>query len=314
MIVLVNGASGYVGQEFVRRSPQSLRLVAVSRTPLNSGANLQWFSREKVLTKGIEAPGVVIHLEVKQHVFHADANSGMEILAANVDGTREWLDWCDRLGVQRFIYFSSIKAVTPKAKGATDETAAGPPKSLYGASKWAAEQLVQEWTEKRLGRRALIVRPAVVYGGNSKSNVSAMVQGIRSGRFFLVGANENIKSMISINNLIPALHFLRERMKEGCYTYNLVDRHSLSVRAIDAEIRQQLGKRGNSPSLPLPVARAAALFGEMVYGLTKQTFPINLSRLNGLLEESHFSCEKLIAAGFCHPETELCGVVDSIVR
>lgn len=306
----VTGASGFIGQKLVEAlSSRGIAGIAISRRaidPLPRGWS--WRSRAEMLSASLlPAPttsACMLHLEVKQHVPKPAAADEAEFQAINVDATQCWLDRCAENSINRFVYFSSIKAVEPIQSGATDELAAGALRSPYGRSKWEAEKRVRRWTAEDPRRSALILRPAVVYGPGNVANVAAMMAGIRRNRFFLVGANENVKSMIAVKNATAAVVHLLERMQLGaCEVYNLVDQESHTVREIDAMIRARIGKSANSPTLPLPIARTAAVLGDAFGWMTGRMFPINSPRLEALLEHTHFSCQKLLDSGFRHQQT-----------
>src|SRR5207248_2899299 len=131
---------------------------------------------------------------------------------------------------------------------AITEAATSPNETPYGASKWEAEQRVRAWVAADSRRSALILRPAVIYGPGSTANVAAMVQALRKGRFFLVGKNDNRKSLASVRNVVAAVIHLLPRIDPGrCEVYNVTDAETLSVRELDGRIRALMGKAGNSP-------------------------------------------------------------------
>lgn len=279
--------------------------VAATRDPARLRVPRGWTvaARDRVLRDGAGTIDCVVHLEVKQHVLNPSAADLADFRRVNEEGTQAWLDWCGRCGVARFVHLSSIKAVRPRPHAPTDETAAGPHDSPYGASKWAAENRVRAWAAAAPDRSALILRPAVIYGAGGAGNMTAMVEAIRRGRFFLVGRNDNLKSLVSLPNATAAIAWLIARVPAaGSEVFNLSDERTLSVREIDAVLRAELGKGGSSPTLPVTVARAAAWLGDQVHRVTGRVAPINSSRLAALLEHTHFPSTKLAAAGFKHPE------------
>lgn len=317
MRVVVTGASGFIGRRLVTEFANAGHTgLAVSR---QAGLLVPpgWSSvRRSALLEADEQVGVdaLVHLEVKQHVINPTKKDLLECETTNVGGAKAWLDWATRNEVPRFVYFSSIKAVVTAPVGTTLESASGPHSSPYGSSKWRAEEAVRQWaSEGGLTRGALILRPAVVYGPGNGANVAAMVDAIRKGRFFLIGRNDNIKSLISVGNVVAATRHLLERVALGSAdVYNLCDREKFTVRELDCRIRSLIGKTGNSRSLPLPVARGLALMGDLYFRLTKKTFPINSTRLEALIEPTEFSCAKLQATGFQQPEAALTGLVESL--
>jgi nucleoside-diphosphate-sugar epimerase len=301
--VLVNGASGFFGPVLLQTlADLGVAGVAVSRRTISSvPARWEWRRRDDALRDPPVDVDTVIHLEVKQHVFNVTPDTIDEFHWVNVRGVADWLDWCDRCGVTRFVYVSSIKAVNPASTGATDEGASGPGDTLYGASKWQAEQAVAEWVEKSRSRRALVLRPAVMYGPGNAGNLGAMVSQIGRGRFVLVGKNANIKSVVAVENAAAATAHLLDRMEpEKCEIYCLTDPDSYTVRQLDGMIRAGYGKSGNSPTIPIWMARFMAEAGSLFERISGREAPINRQRLDALLSESRFSCAKLTATGFRH--------------
>ena len=310
MNTLLTGSSGYLGRYLMTElSVAGHAGMAVSRRPQDnlpqgwrSGVRATVLGDASGQMSGI--PDLVVHLEVKQHVMRPTSEDLAAFRSVNIEGTKQWLEWCAKRAVKRFVFFSSIKAVQMASTSQLDESATGPNDSPYGESKWEAEEAVRRWVQAGPGRAALILRPAVVYGPGNAANVGAMVRGIAAGRFFLVGANHNVKSVVSVRNLSAATVHLMGSMAAGrCEIFNVTDEESYSVRELDRLIRRLLGKSGSSPALPVPLARMLARSGDAFHQLTGRTFPINSSRLAALLESTHFSCAKLLRSGFKHPET-----------
>ena len=310
--ILVTGASGFVGRALVTELARAgFAGMAVSRRPIEAVPERWEPIRRDELFEHARSLSIrtktVVHLEVKQHVINPGPEDLHEFQRVNVRGTEQWLNWCDEACVERFVYFSSIKAIEPTGTGVTvegdDETPGATP---YGESKWQAEQRVCEWANAKPGRRALILRPAVVYGPGNQANIHAMLHGIATGRFCLVGPNANVKSLISLNNLVAGTRFLLERIQPGCEVFYLTDQQSYSVREVAQMMGIALGKR--VPRIPLGFAKALAFAGDHLSRLTGRNFPLTTPRLHALAESTHFSCEKLMRQGFRHPQTSEEGI------
>jgi len=319
MNILVTGASGYIGSALIPELAEAGHSgVAVSRKPMsklppdwlwrNRAAVLEVSSQARVIPQAVDA---VIHLEVKQHVYDPTRSDLAEFEAVNVEGVKHWLDWCDSHRVSRFILFSSIKAVADSEE-CRDENADGEPATAYGMSKARGESLVRKWAQASHGRAALVLRLAVVYGPGNEANMFSLVEAIDRGRFFLIGRNDNVKSLVAMRNLLAAVTHLIERMQPGLQIYNITDRHSYSVCQLAVMIAKVLGRDGTLRTLPLPFAQALAFFGDAVVRITGIRFPLTRSRLKALLESTHFSCEKLIKTGFRHPQTTEQGLSEMI--
>jgi len=314
--ILITGASGFVGSPLIRAlATQGYTGVATSRRAIKSmPASWSWRQRDDVLKGAVSNPRFdgIIHLEVKQHVFAPTMRDLKQLVDVNVQGTGHWLAYCTAHHIRRFVYFSSTKAVIATGDEVS-ESAPGAAAPSYGRTKWQGEELVRKWSVANPQRAALILRPAVVYGPGNVANVADMVRAIDRNRFFLIGANRNVKSMVSVRNVAAAVVHLLAAMQPGsCEVFNLVDAKSYSVREIDGMIRRSLGKQGNSPTLPIALARSAAIFGDAVHRFTGRSFPINSNRLDALLGNTHFSGEKLLGSGFKHPQSTEEGLAEMV--
>ena len=307
MHVIVTGASGFVGPKIIELLASSGHSgVAISRKKISDlPSGWTWTARRDALHLGDDHLGQadwLIHLEVKQHVDSPTPADREEFQRTNVDGLRDWLELSTNHGISRIVYFSTIKAVG-ECMTLQDETASSLPSSPYGASKREAERVVSQWAQEQNDRSALILRPAVIYGPGNIANVYSMVRAIDRGLFFLVGTNENVKSLVSIANVAAAVLHLMRGARAGVDIFNLVDEKSYSVSQIASTVTRLLGRQQKVRAIPMWAAICAAELGHCVKRVTGKNLPLTRSRLKALTETTHFSANKLMASGFVHPQT-----------
>lgn len=178
--VLVTGAGGSIGSEIVRQvlqfGPEGVWALDRDETLLHE-ARPRWEGPTGVQLADVRDATRVIRLfeEVRPHiVFHAAALKHVPVLEAhpeeavltNVIGTRNVIEAATRVGVEHFALISTDKAVAPT--------------SVMGASKRAAELLMQVGTSRGDGCTYTAVRFGNVLGSRG-SVVPTFVAQIKNG-------------------------------------------------------------------------------------------------------------------------------------
>ena len=313
MNLLVTGASGFVGRGLLAfLHARELGGLATGRTvPEGLAPGWQGCTRDDVLRGTTSQPvDAIVHLEVKQHVPRPTAADVADFDTVNVRGTREWLDWADRMNIGRFVLVSSIKAV---AAGAGPMPEDSPPErgAPYGRSKAEAEAAVREWSEADARRTAVILRPAPVYGPGNEANLAAFVRQIIAGKPCLIGRGETRKSVVSRTNLCAAIAFAARMPDPGCHVFNVSDPDTLTLAELAAVIAELAGAR---PPRRIPgwLAAAAAPLGDAIEAFAGRDFPLTSARLRAIRETTIFPCDKLLAAGFHHPQTTREGIAEMV--
>ena len=315
MKLVVTGSRGFLGSTLV---PHLAALghsgIATGRhRPANLPSGWTGHLRDDLLgdsTPAMDDLGAIVHLEVKQHVPRPTAADAREFAEVNVAGTRAWLDWAGRRGVSRFLLVSSIKAV---AAGSQANLEDAPPEtsSAYGRSKAEAERAVCDWAAADPVRSAVILRPAPVYGPGNEANLAAFVRQILAGKPCLIGRGETRKSIVSLANLCGAIEFAIERGRPGCHVFNVADRETPSLGEL-AGVIAELAGAAPPKRIPAWMAAIAAPIGDAIEAATGRDFPLTSARLRAIRETTIFPCDKLIAAGFVHPQTTREGIAEMV--
>ena len=271
MKVLVTGASGFVGSALCAhlvakghaargavRNTQGKPLPGVEYqivSDMSIGAN--W---REVLTD----INVVVHCAARVHVMK---EASVDPLAAfrevNVKGTACLAEQAVDRGAKRFIYISSIKVNGETTSGhpfKADDTPA--PEGPYGISKWEAEQVLREIAEKT-GLEVVIIRPPLVYGPGVRANFLRLMQGIMSGVPLPLGAIDNRRSLVALDNLVDLIEDCLNNPQAINQTFLVSDGDDLSTKALFQRTAVALGRPVRL--IPVPVSllwTMARLFGK----------------------------------------------------
>ena len=89
------------------------------------------------------------------------------------------------------------------------------------------------------------------------------------------------------------------------------DRETPSLAELAAMIAETAGA-GAPKRIPAWVAAAAAPIGDAIESLTGRDFPLTTARLRAIRETTIFPCDKLVAAGFVHPQTTRDGIAEMV--
>jgi UDP-glucose 4-epimerase len=305
MRLVVTGASGFVGRALVVAAARAGHTgVATGRTPpglLPPGWEAE--SRAACLASAPTGvpPDTLIHLEVRQ----ASARPGPDELAdlerVNVKGTAAWLAWAGRAGITRFVFVSSVLAVT-RSPGPITETAVPEATAPYGASKARAEAAVRAWVGAEPGRSAAILRPAPVYGPDRRSNLVNFVSRVARGRPSLIGDGAARKSIVSQDNLVAAILHEAAHARSGCVAYNVSDREGHTIAEL-ATIVAELTGAPRPRSVPVWLARFAAPLADAVGRLSGRDLPLSSARVRAATAPGFFPCDRLLETGFVHPQS-----------
>jgi nucleoside-diphosphate-sugar epimerase len=172
------------------------------------------------------------------------------------------------------------------------------PSNDYGLSKLRAEEVLKVWREgDAANRKLLIIRPALVYGEGNLANMYRLIDAIATGRYFNVGAGENIKSIAYVKNLVEATWYLFNRLPNGLFVGNYSDQPHLKTAEIVSVIASQLGKP-IPKSIPKNLLMLMAKPFDLVISLTGKDLPISSMRVKKMGTQTFHQAELVFKQGF----------------
>jgi len=215
MKVLVTGASGFIGRSLVAyllaRGSEVVPVVRrASGIPNERVLDLEDRDAWRIALEGCDS---VVHLAGRAHVMRETAtDSAQAFNTANVDNTLTVARYAAAAGVPRFVFLSTVKVNGERTQPgqcfhADDQP---DPHDDYARSKLAAEEALFELSAQT-GLEVVVIRPPLVYGPGVKGNFAQLIRW-GTGRIPLpLGATDNARSMIALDNLIPFIHLCADR-------------------------------------------------------------------------------------------------------
>ena len=274
MKVLIQGISGFVGQNMVKDLGQNFEIVGLNRA-INF-QNQQLFG------------DAFINLAAKAHDTLNVADPS-EYYLVNTDLSKSFFDAFLHSTASTFIYFSSVKASADEVSGTLLETDIPNPKTHYGKSKLMAEEYI---LSKKIpeSKRVYILRPCMIYGPGNKGNLNLLFDWVKKGYPWPLGAFDNQRSFCSVENVVFVVRELITRTDIPSGIYNLADNDTLSTNQLIKLIGQALHKELKIWNINPHVIRFFASVGDML------KLPLNSERLHKLTSGYVISNEKLLNA------------------
>ena len=265
MVLIITGASGFVGQNLTETLSTNYSIKKWSRNQLLN-CNLNELNRTSA----------VIHLAGKAQDLKKNLHPE-EYFDVNTKLTQELFDVFLESHCRDFIFFSSVKAVTDKAEDVVTEDMVTNPKTHYGKSKLQAEQYI---LSKFLpaGKRVFIIRPSMIHGPGNKGNLNLLYQLVSKGIPWPLGAFHNHRSFCSIDNLCYVVQQILERDDIPSGVYNLADDETISTNEIIQIIASSINKKAIIFKISKKLITTIAYFGDVL------RFPLNTERLDKLTE------------------------------
>jgi nucleoside-diphosphate-sugar epimerase len=191
--VLLIGASGFVGTRLLETAVADFDIKNLDKQQSHFYPQITQIGDvrdQQILDQALSGYDTVVLLAAE----HRDDVSPTSLYYDECSGTRNGGRYGEN-DVKNIIFTSSV-AVYGLNKINPDENHPHDPFNHYGKSKWQAEEVLREWHAKAPDERSLtIIRPTVIFGERNRGNVYNLLKQIAGGKFMMVGAGTNYKSM-----------------------------------------------------------------------------------------------------------------------
>jgi nucleoside-diphosphate-sugar epimerase len=275
MKITITGATGFVGKNL--------------QDYLKASHDVESMSARYILNQQFEIKtDVLIHLAGKAHDLKKVSNP-TEYYDANFELTKQLFDAFLNSDASVFVFMSTVKAAADEVQGILKEEDVPIPKTHYGIAKHQAEEYILS-KELPEGKRVYILRPCMIHGPGNKGNLNLLYQLVAKGLPWPLGAFENQRSFLSIENLCFVIKELLENATIPSGVYQVADDEALSTNELIQLLGTSLGKKTKIWKINAPFIKLLASSGDKIH------LPLNSERLQKLTENYVVSNEKIIKA------------------
>lgn len=257
--ILVTGAAGFLGSSLVRRlHGDGYRLSASTRCPsagfpLDVRAHVVDVANPDVSWEvALDGIDVVVHCAARVHIMEDNSTDPLcEFRKINVEATLKLARDASRLGVQRFVFISSIKVNGEGTPTGIPYTADDTPQptDAYGISKMEAEKGLLELAST-VDMDIVIIRPVLVYGPGVKANFLSVMRILAKGIPLPLGSVHNRRSLVALENLCDLVCVCIEHPSAANQIFLVSDGEDLSTTMLLRRLARALGV--SACLLPIP--------------------------------------------------------------
>lgn len=282
MRILVTGGTGFTGSALVLRLlREGHDVVSLDYRAGLRDAELAAEGAELVtgsVTDPDTVDGCMAGVEIVHHVAAAFREYDVpesHYDDVNVEGARIVLEAAVRHGVRRFVNCSTCGVHGHVENPPADEDAPIAPADYYQKSKYRAEPLVQEFSERH-GLSAITLRPAAIYGPGDEERFFMIFDLVSRGIFPMFGSGQTLYHPVYIDNLVDAFLLAQDSEISGGRPFLIADEHYYPIETIVRKTADSLGVEVKIPHLPvLPLVVAGHVVEAVCkpFGIAPPIFP-----------------------------------------
>ncbi len=270
-VVLVTGATGFLGEYLVRRLAGQYRVLALGRN-MRKGRQLEELGAEFCQGDFTDEDSCRKYFRGVQYVIHGGALSTVwgkweDFYKTNVLGTDLVARLCLENGVRRMVYISSPSIYSGKTDqyGIREEQA---PKennlNCYIRSKLMAEKVIGKWNRK--GLETVVLRPRGLIGIGDTSLVPRLLRANAGIGIPLFREGRNLVDLTSVENVALACQLAMTAGKASGQVFNITNGEPTEFRVLLEKFLEAAGEEPCYRRIPFGAAYGLAGVMEWVYG------------------------------------------------
>jgi len=276
-MILVTGATGYIGSRLVKKLIQDghhVRAMVIKNDSLIE--NLKDVDCELVIgdiTNREALEPCFAGVKTVFHVAGVKVSNNPELFhKINFDGTKNVADEAVSARVDHFIYISAA-AASYKVR------------TTYGKTKAMSEELMKQ----RGNTNFTIIRPTLLYGSGGSEELKIYVESLRKFPLIapMIGTGSTRKSPVWLDDIVNGLSLLVNNTKSYGKTYNFSGGTDVSMREYTKLICKTFGIKKPLIPIPTPLCYLAAFFA----GFSKKPV-LKKDTILGVTMDANFSFEE----------------------
>ena len=249
MKILITGASGFIGSEFISKFSNDFRIISYSRKTRKNNKkikkniiNEKGTIEDKKIIKIIKkhSPDIVLHLanfgSMKQ--CEENAESAFKI---NVYGIFNVIMGC--INTNSKLIFLSSREVYGETKGKnSSETDPTLPNNVLGITKALAENLIV-YANRKYALEYTILRPSNIYGINGEKFVikTMLNSAIQKKKIFVNGGTQKL-NLVHVNDVLNIIKLVIQKPKlSSGQIFNIGSNNNISVKKLALNIAKLVG-------------------------------------------------------------------------
>lgn len=248
--IAVIGANGFIGQalstELVKRGHNINSIVRKIDTNRSFFKKIDKIDKNTNWNNLIENVKIIIYCAgIAHNKFKNKKNIKSDYEDVSIDGIKNLVEQAAPLGVQKFIFISSIGVNGKDSFYPLTENSPYKPYNMYSNYKIKTELLLLDLS-KIHEIEFLIIRPPLVYDKNAPGNFNSLIKLIETGLPLPFKSIKNKRSFVALDNIVDfiILISLSTELKKSKYEIFLIsDDECFSTPELIYKIAEKINKK-----------------------------------------------------------------------